>query len=49
MMMTPMKGMFWNCRGLKKRGLDSYVRDLVRDLKLDIVCLAHSRNSNIVK
>jgi hypothetical protein len=34
----PMKGLFWNCRGTRKKGLDQYVWDLFDENKLDFVC-----------
>uniref|UniRef100_A0A8I6XEI9 Uncharacterized protein n=1 Tax=Hordeum vulgare subsp. vulgare TaxID=112509 RepID=A0A8I6XEI9_HORVV len=30
-----MISIFWNCRGIGKRGMGTYISDLVRDFKLD--------------
>jgi hypothetical protein len=37
-MMFSMKGLFWNCRGLRKEGLAPYVRDLIRVHDFDFMC-----------
>jgi hypothetical protein len=33
-----MKGLFWKCRGLRKKGLAPYVRDLIRMHDFDFMC-----------
>jgi hypothetical protein len=30
--------LFVNCRGVRKKGVASYIRDKMRDLNLDIIC-----------
>jgi exonuclease III len=32
------QGLFWNCRGVKKKGLVPFVRDLIREKDLDFLC-----------
>uniref|UniRef100_A0A8I6XQW3 Uncharacterized protein n=1 Tax=Hordeum vulgare subsp. vulgare TaxID=112509 RepID=A0A8I6XQW3_HORVV len=32
-----MISLFWNCRGIGKRGMGTYISDLVRNFKLDFV------------
>jgi hypothetical protein len=32
------KGLFWNVRGLRKKGMAPYVRNLMQEQKLDFVC-----------
>jgi exonuclease III len=34
----PMKGLFWNCRGIRKKGLSPYLRDMIKDQKFDFLC-----------
>jgi exonuclease III len=34
-----LKGLFWNVRGMRKRGMGSYVRDLLRENKFDFICV----------
>jgi hypothetical protein len=29
---------FWNCRGIKKKGVASYIRDMVKECNFDFVC-----------
>jgi exonuclease III len=36
--MMSIQSIFWNCRGVRKRGVASYVEDKMRDLKLDTIC-----------
>jgi exonuclease III len=33
-----MRGLFWNCRGIKKKGVAPYIRDMVRECNFDFVC-----------
>jgi exonuclease III len=33
-----MKGMFWNVRGIRKKGVATYIRDMLAILKLDFIC-----------
>jgi hypothetical protein len=33
-----MRGLFWNCRGVGKKGLAPYVKDLMFEHKFDFVC-----------
>jgi exonuclease III len=33
-----MRGLFWNCRGVRKRGLAPYVKDLMIEHKFDFIC-----------
>jgi hypothetical protein len=33
-----MKDLFWNSRGIRKKGLAAYVRDLLREGHFDFVC-----------
>jgi hypothetical protein len=37
-MMSQIRGFFWNCRGFWKKGVASYIRDLLRVQRLDFVC-----------
>jgi exonuclease III len=34
-----LKCIFWNVRGMRKRGMGSYVRDLLRENKSDFICV----------
>jgi exonuclease III len=34
-----MKGLFWNCREIRKKGLSSYVRELIKEHKFDLLCI----------
>jgi hypothetical protein len=34
-----MKGLFWNCMGVRKKGLASYVRDLLKENGFDLICI----------
>jgi hypothetical protein len=34
-----MKGLFWNCRGVKKKGLASYVREMLKADSFDFCCV----------
>jgi hypothetical protein len=29
-----MKGVFWNCREIRKKGMVSYVRDMLKEISL---------------
>jgi exonuclease III len=33
-----LKGIFWNCKGLRKKNMAPYVRSLLRESKFDFVC-----------
>jgi exonuclease III len=33
-----MKGLFWNCRGIRKQGLAPYIRDMFSTQHYDFVC-----------
>jgi hypothetical protein len=33
-----MKCLFWNCRGVRKKGIATYVRDLMGEYRFDFVC-----------
>jgi hypothetical protein len=48
-----MKGLFWNCRGLRKKGLASYVRDLIRMHDFDFMCfqetIVHDFSNSVIK
>lgn len=33
-----MIGLFWNCRGIRKKGLSSFVRNLIKENNFDFVC-----------
>jgi exonuclease III len=35
---SPMKGLFWNCRGIRKKCL-SYVSELIKEHKFDFLCI----------
>jgi hypothetical protein len=37
-MISHIRGIFWNCRGFKKKGIASYIRELLRVQRLDFVC-----------
>jgi hypothetical protein len=34
---SPVKGLFWNHRGIRKKGLASYIRDMMKDHKFDFL------------
>jgi hypothetical protein len=34
-----MRGLFWNCRGIRKKGIVPYFRELVNKQKFDFICL----------
>jgi exonuclease III len=36
--MTMIRCLFWNVKGLRKKGLASYVRDLMNEKSIDFVC-----------
>jgi exonuclease III len=37
-MMSDMKGIIWNCRGIRKKGLSSFLRDLIMERDFDFIC-----------
>jgi hypothetical protein len=37
-MMAQVRGFFWNCRGFRKKGVASYIRELLRVQRLDFAC-----------
>jgi hypothetical protein len=37
-MSSPMRGLFWNCRGISKKGFSPYIRDTIKDHKFDFLC-----------
>jgi exonuclease III len=37
-MNNSMKGMFWNCRRIRKKGLAHYIRDMIKEQKFDFLC-----------
>jgi hypothetical protein len=48
-----MNGLFWNCRGLGKKGLSTYLRSLITQHKLAFVGLMETMieeiNENVLK
>jgi exonuclease III len=34
-----MKGLFWNCRGIRKKGLASYLREMMGVNNFDFICI----------
>jgi hypothetical protein len=36
--MMDVKGFFWNCRGIRKKGLAPYVREMLRSLNPEFAC-----------
>jgi hypothetical protein len=32
------KGLFWNCRGIKKKDLAPFIRDMIHEKGLDFLC-----------
>lgn len=34
-----MVGLFWNCRGVCKKGLNTCLKELIGDYKVDFVCI----------
>jgi exonuclease III len=37
-MSADMKGIFWNCRGIRKKGLSSFLRDLIKERDFNFIC-----------
>jgi exonuclease III len=33
-----MRDLFWNCRGISKKGFSPYIRDTIKDHKFDFLC-----------
>jgi exonuclease III len=33
-----LKGLFWNIRGMSKKGIAQYVRDLLSEWRFDFIC-----------
>jgi hypothetical protein len=33
-----MKDIFWNVRGIRKKGVATYIRDMIAGMKFDFIC-----------
>ena len=42
-----MKGLIWNCRGIKKKGVSSFLRNLIMEHKFDIIGLQETMQAEI--
>ena len=42
-----MKGLFWNCRGIKKKGVSSFLRNLIMEHKFHILGLQETMQADI--
>ena len=42
-----MKSLIWNCRGIKKKGVSSFLRNLIMEHKFDIIGLQETMQAEI--
>ena len=42
-----MKGLIWNCRGIKKKGVSSFLQNLILEHKFDIIGLQETMQADI--
>jgi hypothetical protein len=45
-MIDTLKGLFWNYRGIRKKGMSPYVRDMIKLQNLDFLCFQETMVQN---
>lgn len=44
-----MKGIIWNCRGVSKKGMSAFLKDLIWDYSADFVGIQEIKNKNYIE